>query len=142
MQVRAPAALGIAALSLAACGGGSDKSAAPSGASQKTIQISETEYKLSPASVQLDEPGVYTFHVVNDGTLTHALEVEGNGVEAKTDDLAPGSSADLEVEITEAGGYEVYCPIANHRDLGMEGTLTVGGGTGASETTTTGGSSY
>jgi plastocyanin len=142
MRVRASAALGIAALSLAACGGGSDEGAAPSGASIKTIQIGETEYKLAPAAVQVDKPGVYTFHVVNNGHLTHALEVEGNGVEAKTDDLSLGSSADLKVDLTSAGDYEVYCPIDSHKDMGMEARLTVGGGTGSSETSTSGGYSY
>ena len=153
MRVRASAALGIAALSLAACGGGSDEGAAPSGASIKTIQIGETEYKLAPAAVQVDKPGVYTFHVVNNGrtraravkssgNVTHALEVEGNGVEAKTDDLSPGSSVDLKVDLASAGDYEVYCPIDSHKDMGMEARLTVGGGTGSSETSTSGGYSY
>jgi uncharacterized cupredoxin-like copper-binding protein len=137
MRIRAPAALAIAALSLAACGGSSD-----GGASIKTIKITETDYHLAPSSVQVDVPGVYTFHVVNNGNLTHALEVEGEGVEAKTDDISPGSSADLEVEVTKAGSYEVYCPIGDHRKLGMEARLTVRGGTGSSETTTSGGYSY
>jgi uncharacterized cupredoxin-like copper-binding protein len=25
----------------------------------------------------------------------------------------------------EAGEYEFYCPVGNHKDAGMEGTLTV-----------------
>ena len=135
------AALALAVLALAACGsndsGGADASgisAAPTGGSIKTIQISATDYKLSPATIQLDEPGFYTFHFVNDGGVIHALEVEGNGLETETEELAPGKSADLQVQITEAGEYELYCPVGGHRGLGMEGTLTVGGGAGTSGT--------
>jgi uncharacterized cupredoxin-like copper-binding protein len=135
MRIRAPAALAIAALSLAACGGSGDEGGS-------SIKITESDYNLEPAAVQVDMPGVYTFHVVNKGNIPHALEVEGEGVEAKTDEISPGSSADLEVEVTKAGSYEVYCPIGDHRRLGMEARLTVRGGTGSSETTTSGDSSY
>jgi uncharacterized cupredoxin-like copper-binding protein len=116
---------------------GSQGISAATGQSIRTISISETEFKLSPAKVQVDTPGTYTFHVVNDGTTTHALEVEGHGVETETESISPGSSADLRIDVPEEGDYELYCPIGNHRDRGMEGTLTVGTGVGARGTTTT-----
>jgi uncharacterized cupredoxin-like copper-binding protein len=116
---------------------GSQGISAATGQSIRTISISETEFKLSPANVQVDTPGTYTFRVVNDGNTTHALEVEGHGVETETAPISPGSSADLRIDVPEEGGYELYCPIGNHRDRGMEGTLTVGTGAGAGGTTTT-----
>lgn len=122
----------IAAFALLAAGCGADEgdTAAETQASGETVQISETEFKLDPASVKLDAAGTYTFHVVNDGGTTHALEIEGEGVEEESDELGPGDSADVTVEL-KAGTYELYCPIGNHREQGMEGTLTVGGGAGA-----------
>ena len=63
--------------------------------------------------------------VTNDGQTTHALEVEGPGEEVETDALAPGESADLTVDLTQPGTYEMYCPIDGHRDQGMEGEITV-----------------
>ena len=81
------------------------------------------------------DPGSYTFHVVNDGSVVHAFEVEGPSGEVETADLEPGASADLEVELSEAGEYEIYCPVDGHRDQGMEGTITVGGGGGGGTTT-------
>ena len=142
MRLRAPAALGLAALSLAACGGSGGENAAPGGAANKTIAVGEADYSISPASIQVDEPGQYTFHVVNNGNVTHILEVEGNGVEEKTATLPPRASANLHVELGEDGEYELYCPIKDHRQRGMEARLTVGGGTGSNETTTSGGYSY
>ena len=83
------------------------------------------------------EPGSYTFHVVNDGSVVHALEVEGPLGEVETADLAPGESADLDVDLSEPGDYEMYCPVDGHKDEGMEGTISVGGGGGGADCTYT-----
>jgi uncharacterized cupredoxin-like copper-binding protein len=123
---------------LGACGSGGDEgSGGETGSAGQTIEISETEFKLDPASVMVKEPGTYTFHVVNDGSTVHALEIEGHGVEEETEDIEPGDSADLTVEINEEGEYELYCPIDEHREKGMEGTLSLGAGTGGGGQTTT-----
>lgn len=128
--------LGIIAIALAAllsgCGRESDESS-PAGASRQTIEIAETEFALDPTTVTLDEAGVYTFRAVNDGTITHALELEGEGVEAETEDIAPGASSDLKVDL-EPGTYELYCPIGNHEDQGMKGSVAVAGGGGGTTT--------
>jgi uncharacterized cupredoxin-like copper-binding protein len=120
---------------LAGCGADGDEAAAP-GMPRQTVEISETEFALSPATVNVEEAGTYTFRAKNDGEITHALELEGNGVEEETGDIAPGASADVTVEL-EPGTYEVYCPIGSHRDQGMEASLLVAGG-GAGGTGTTG----
>jgi uncharacterized cupredoxin-like copper-binding protein len=76
-----------------------------------------------------------TFRVVNTGSVAHALEVEGPTGEIETAELQPGESADLTVDASKAGEYEMYCPIDGHRQQGMEGTLVVGGGGGGTTTT-------
>jgi plastocyanin len=119
----------VLAVALAGCGGDDDSSSS-SGGSQ-TIEISLTDFALEPSQVSVEEPGTYTFRAVNDGQTVHALEVEGNGVEEETEELQPGDSAELTVELTEAGDYELYCPVGNHRGMGMEGSLQVGGAAGA-----------
>ena len=127
-------------VALAGCGGGGSKkpaAAAPAGGG-KTIQVKETEYKLTPSSLTVSKPGTVTFDVTNAGTIDHALEVEGNGVEEKTSTISPGSSAKLTVDLSKAGAYEVYCPIDGHRAMGMEAKLVVGGASaGGGGTTTT-----
>jgi plastocyanin len=132
------------ALVLAGCGGSSNSSSSskPSGSVMQTVQISEKEYSLTPSTVTLAKPGTYAFHITNNGTITHALEVEGNGVEEKSGDIQAGSSATLNATFTKNGSYEMYCPIDGHRAQGMKATVTVGtagatGGTTTGETTTT-----
>jgi plastocyanin len=100
----------------------------------KSIEVKETEYKLNPAKITLNKPGAYVFKAENTGSTTHALEIEGKGVEEETKDLAAGRSAELKVTL-KGGRYEIYCPVDGHRQQGMEGTVTVkqgssGGGSG------------
>ena len=151
MLVRLPlwtalTALCLAApLALAACGGGDDSSSstaaestssttaagntgqAPATGGGETIKVSETEYQLSPSTVNV-KPGEVTFDVSNDGQVTHTLEVEGpTGDEEIEGDLAPGDSGTLTVDLSKPGTYEMYCPIDSHKDMGMTGEVVVKG---------------
>jgi uncharacterized cupredoxin-like copper-binding protein len=128
----------FAVLALAACGSSSsDSGTTGQAAAGQAIAISETEFKLDPSSVQVDQAGTVTFRVTNDGSVDHALEVEGQGVEEETETIKPGQTAELTVALSKEGSYEIYCPIDGHRDSGMEGTLTVGAAMGGGSTGTT-----
>jgi plastocyanin len=130
--------LAFAAVLLPACGGESTPDgASPDGAGTgggEVVEVALSEFALEPASFSLD-PGSYTFHVVNDGSTVHALEIEAPSGEVETADLQPGESADLEVDLSEPGEVEIYCPVGDHRGMGMEGAITVGGGGGGGTTT-------
>jgi uncharacterized cupredoxin-like copper-binding protein len=90
-----------------------------------TIQVNETEMSLDPSEITLDRPGTYVFRAVNTGNVVHALRIEGNGIEEQsTRDIGPGESADLQVNL-KPGSYEIDCPVDNHEDQGMRGTVTV-----------------
>ena len=92
----------------------------------QTVRIAETEYKLTPSSLALPKTGTYELKLVNKGTVTHALEVEGKGVEQESGEIAPGESKTIDVTFKSAGTYEMYCPVDGHRSQGMEGKITVG----------------
>ncbi len=127
----------LAALGSAGCGsdGGGETSGDTAAAGGESVALTATEYKFNPADVTVDAAGKVTFTVTNDGQQTHALEVEGNGVEEETDSIAAGESGTLTVDL-EPGEYEFYCPIDGHREQGMEGKIVVGGsGAGAGSTT-------
>jgi plastocyanin len=131
-------ALAVLALAFAGCGddddddgggGGSAQSSAPTGGGGgETVKLSETDFKITPASPSVSQPGEVTFAVTNDGNTDHALEVEGPGEEQETDTIAPGDSANLKVDLSKDGTFEFYCPIGNHKEMGMEGQITVGKG--------------
>jgi plastocyanin len=132
-----PLAVLVTALALAGCGGDDGTSASPSSA-RSTIEVHLSEYKLNPSTVSVDTPGTYTFKAVNDGQSVHALEIEGHGVEEETEDIQPGESAEITVDLQEAGDYELYCPVDDHRAMGMDGSVDVGGTDAGAGATTTG----
>ncbi len=86
--------------------------------------------RLSEWKVELSQPtiaaGVVTFAVTNTGSIPHAFEVEGQGIEKETDVIQPGSSAMLKLTL-KPGNYDVYCPVGgdSHKHLGMETHLRV-----------------
>jgi uncharacterized cupredoxin-like copper-binding protein len=125
-------------LVLAGCGGGGSNESEQGGAVVKTVQISEQEFSLTPSAVTLSKTGTYEFKATNAGQITHALEIEGNGVEEETEDIEPGQTMTLRVTLSKDGSYELYCPIDGPKDQGMKGTVTVGGAaSGGGGTTTT-----
>jgi plastocyanin len=93
--------------------------------------------KLSEWKVELSEhtitAGTVTFTVANVGSIPHAFEVEGQGIEQETAVIQPGANATLTLTL-KPGTYEVYCPVgeASHKKLGMEAHLKVVGAKGAS----------
>lgn len=92
----------------------------------ETVKISETEYAIDPSEVSV-KPGEVTFQVSNDGKTVHDLEIEGDGLEEEVEDLDPGASGELTVELAAGQTYEMYCSIADHAAQGMEGTIKVEG---------------
>jgi len=136
-------ALALVLVLPAGCGSEDDESSdGTTAAGEQSVDMSATEYAFDPSDVSVDSSGTITFRVSNDGQETHALEVEGNGIEEETEEIAPGESATLTVDL-EVGEYEFYCPVDGHRDQGMEGELIVGGSSAGTSTggTSTGGTS-
>jgi plastocyanin len=131
-------ALALAVLALAACGSddGGDSGATATAAGTETIEISATDFAFDPPTIELEAAGEYTFRLTNDGQSPHALEIDGEGIEEETQTIGPGETAELAIELAE-GEYEMYCPVGDHRDRGMEGVVRVGaaGGGGAGTTT-------
>ena len=91
------------------------------------------ERMLDPSDITLDQPGTYLFEVENvTEDVTHAFEIEskeGAKVNYKegsvrTIELSPGESTEFKVDLGP-GTYEISCPVSNHREQGMRGTLTV-----------------
>ncbi|MFF5757434.1 plastocyanin/azurin family copper-binding protein [Streptomyces longwoodensis] len=89
------------------------------------MTVTETEYALKLSRTSFI-PGTYTFTADNAGKVTHALEIEGPGVsEAETKTIQGGEKTQVTVTL-EKGSYELYCPVGNHKGLGMEQQIEVG----------------
>lgn len=90
------------------------------------VRLAEWSVQLS---VQAIAAGPVRFAVSNGGSIPHAFEIEGQGIEQETPQIQPGDSTTLALTL-RAGSYEVYCPVGagSHKKLGMVARLVVGGG--------------
>ena len=131
---------GALAVPIAGCGGSDDNSddndnastaasasttAAAAGGAGGTVDLAATDYKFSPSDPTV-KSGEVTFNLKNDGQVTHSLEIEDvNGSDQELEgDVSPGQSGTLKVNLPP-GNYEFYCPVGNHKEMGMTGEITV-----------------
>ena len=86
-------------------------------------KVAMTEYAFGPDSVTVKSGDTVTAE--NEGEVVHNLTVvDGEDELEGTDDVDPGQSGDLEVDL-DPGTYEMICTIPGHEDLGMAGDFTV-----------------
>jgi plastocyanin len=129
----------VGVLAIAGCGGDDDSdttaatptttnTAAQGGTASQgggTINVSLVDYRLDPADPTV-KAGQVSIKATNDGQVPHSIEVEGpNGDQELESDLSPGDSGTLTVDLSKPGTYEWYCPVGNHKEMGMEGEITV-----------------
>jgi plastocyanin len=92
----------------------------------QAVAVQMTEYHLALPRTTL-AAGTYTFTAVNAGRAVHALAINGPGVKDQhTGAVVPGATAPLTVTLTP-GTYDMYCPVGNHKAMGMDVALTVSG---------------
>ena len=98
--------------------------ASPAATGGNTVEVELSEFNIEmPRSIPA---GMTTFRVTNVGTIPHNFQVEGQGINRVFDtNLQPGATETMEVEL-RPGTYQVYCPVGNHRQLGMQLELRVG----------------
>lgn len=137
------AALALAFTSVSAHGQEKEKSAEKaqqSDARQVTVVLTEFLIEM-PDSLPVGET---TFTIRNEGQMEHGFTLEQKMEESEADSedppteehgqdvqkrslgsyLEPGTTATLTVKLMP-GTYVIWCPIADHRDRGMEFTFNV-----------------
>jgi len=102
-----------------------DDGSATATGDDEAVAVSLQEWALDPADVTL-AAGTYTFEATNDGTIDHALKIEGEGIEVQTPDTfyPPGDTESFTVDLAP-GTYQIFCPVAGHKEAGMVATVTV-----------------
>lgn len=98
----------VAAAALAGC-------SSPSG---RTVAIEMTNYKLSPAAVEVKAGEQIQFHLVNKSDIDHEFESDGGKFEEV---VVPGGK-ERTVAWTapaEPGEYEFECDMAGHEGMAM-----------------------
>lgn len=120
------ALLGMLAL-LAACGpqGGAPMSGGFSHeVSAQQLAVAATGSLTWSPNHLTAQAGDITFVVKNPTTLVHNFVLQGNGVNASSGDLRPGTTTNLTLKGLQPGAYRYVCTIPGHAST-MFGTLTV-----------------
>ncbi len=90
---------------------------------EDTVSVSLKDFKLAPDELRA-KAGTVTFQLKNEGRYTHDFRVEGQGIDKKAPKVGRGRERDWQVTLSP-GTYTISCPISNHADRGMTGTLEV-----------------
>ena len=129
-MIRTLATLAVLALALAGCGSGDESTpnAGSSGASgsgggggQQLALSAPADGSLKFDKTKLEaKAGKVTINFDNQSKTTpHAVEIEG-----RQSDIVTASKTSVTADL-KPGEYEYFCPVGDHRDQGMKGTLTV-----------------
>jgi plastocyanin len=133
-------ALALGTAVFAGCGGDDDEEPAStpaptaeatqesggSGAGGETIEFSapaDGSLKFDQGNVTA-KAGKVTVKFNNPSSVPHGVEIEGNGVEEKTETVTGSEAPPVTVDL-KPGTYTYYCPVPGHEQAGMKGTLTV-----------------
>lgn len=98
-----------------------DETSIVSGETQE-ITVEASEFKFTPSKLSLKANTKVALTVKNRGSMSHDFIINGLGVATKT--ILPGEEEVIEFTPTK-GEFTYYCSIANHRVLGMEGTIEI-----------------
>ncbi len=85
------------------------------------LKLYAKEFSIEPSVTNVRE-GPVRILVINEGTMAHALTIEGR--EGTLVGVAPGKTAQVTVNLKE-GEYVFYCPKRGHREKGMVGRVKV-----------------
>jgi hypothetical protein len=117
------AAGAFCAVGVAACGeGGSDSTVAVEEADEIEVGLTEFDIDVDPVRVR---EGVIEVVARNEGERDHVLAVgDLEGELQRTRRLKPEESDAIKVDF-RPGRYDVYDPLADHRERGMAATIIV-----------------
>ncbi|WP_207555880.1 iron uptake system protein EfeO [Intrasporangium flavum] len=119
----APAA--VAALALTACSGSTGGGSGSTAAGAIAVNATDTACELSATTARA---GTVTFEITNAGSKVNEfyLYAEGDRIVSEVENIAPGLSRQLKVEITEPGTFTTACKPGMVGD-GIRGSFTVTG---------------
>lgn len=88
-----------------------------------SVHVAGIDMDFSEKEIIVKEGDLVEIHFVNEGEMPHDLVIDELGVD--TTILMPGEEATITFVASQAGTFEYYCSVGEHRAEGMVGTLIV-----------------
>lgn len=88
----------------------------------KTFTVTGSNFAFSSKEIRVNEGDTVRINFVNSGG-THDFVIDEFDVATKR--IQGGQSETVEFVADNAGTYEFYCSVGNHRQMGMKGNLIV-----------------
>jgi uncharacterized cupredoxin-like copper-binding protein len=104
-------------------GGPNPAAAYPGGPA--VVRLSEREFGITPANPRVTGTHQVDFEVINSGSVTHSFAIRTPFGVLKSQPIGPGQKGGLTVDLLKSGIYAFYCPLHDHRQKGMEGSIIV-----------------
>ena len=99
-----------------------EEDADTTGGEVKEFTITASSFRYAPAAMSVKKGDTVKILIKNSGGM-HDFVIDELGV--KTPVIQDGEDTSVEFVAKEAGEFEYYCSVGNHRQQGMVGTLTV-----------------
>lgn len=90
---------------------------------EREIVVSGGEYSFSPASISLTQGETVKVTFKNTGGLPHNFVITELGISTKT--ISGGQEDSVTFTVEKTGTYGFFCSVGNHRQLGMEGEVSI-----------------
>ncbi len=88
----------------------------------KEFTVTGSPFKFEPANMTVNKGDTVKITFKNEEGF-HDLVIDE--FDARTKQIAAGQEETIEFVADQAGSFEYYCSVGNHRAMGMKGTLTV-----------------
>ena len=97
-------------------------------AAERHIEVIARDMRFEPSRIEVQPGQLIEVILINRGDAPHNIEFHLDGREAELPDpIQPGWRASLVFPTpSEPGEYRFYCPVGDHEQRGMTGTLVVG----------------
>lgn len=89
----------------------------------RTIEIRATEFSFEPSQIQVDKGETIRLQLINAGSLSHNIHLEGAPV--KTETVQSGATATVRFTAESAGMVQFFCNVPGHNQAGMTGRIAV-----------------
>lgn len=92
---------------------------------ENVVRVKLSEYDMELLNEKPIGPGLTVFEVMNEGQKEHSFVIEGQDVMQRLEEnLKPGETRTISVEL-KPSGYNIYCPIDNHKNMGMASVIRI-----------------